>query len=635
MNPSAPKKNLEEMLAVAVDLRLQPDFAKWRQQHSEAIEALGSLPAVAARRRGTMIRIIRYSTSAAAVVLLAVGTWWMFFGWGAMNAWAEAIDRLSGIRSATCQLHIQRGGHEQTSKAYLEGSRIRIEDANGFHVLDFLEGKMLWVETAAKSAMVRNVEESEHFVLGSNPLNDLVQMKNAPAERLPDERIGDTSCRVYRVKDTAFMGFKVPWVKLWLDPESKLPVQIHSVVANSQAVTFNGFRWNEPFDEDLLALNAPKGYRLIENGNVKRVQETASGRSGNAVSGMAGVDRNGAQGEDGREIPKEEIAKTLDMLAQRIAANYAAINSWSGTYDLVERFWHWPHRPDDPPQYETRIHGVEDFFAEPRRNRIRIDYRSVEPMQVIGGGMTPGRNPLRQYTHWVKTPEHLLHFSPDNLCNGEEGLPHVENTASGQSFRAVYREPSDAGQQYCCQGFIDPLTFFGRQPYGQWLSNMANTLRGDRGVERANDLKENMTLRRRRNGTDQEYVLVVGLTPHEVVLSAAAGYNVISDKFGNSAGQLHQSEEYKFRKGKGVFVPSEIEFKQYDESEQGANSTRKLIQHNVFILNKTQVNEPIDPAVFEIHSFGLRRGDRMVDRIENRVEVFDGKQFVPADSFRD
>ncbi|MFH1923484.1 MAG: DUF1559 domain-containing protein [Planctomycetota bacterium] len=46
------------------------------------------------------------------------------------------------------------------------------------------------------------------------------------------------------------------------------------------------------------------------------------------------------------------------------------------------------------------------------------------------------------------------------------------------------------------------------------------------------------------------------------------------------------------------------------------------------------MNEPIDPALFEVQTLGLRYGDRMVDRIENRMEVFDGKKFVPADKFK-
>ena len=127
-----------------------------------------------------MIRVARYSTSIAAALLFIVGAWWMFWSHGARNAWAEAIDQLTHIRSATCNLHIHRDDFDQVSKTYLEGSRVRVEDANRFCVTDFLEGKMLWVEKRSKTARIRDMKTGfdSLVVLGSNPLNDLMQMRS-------------------------------------------------------------------------------------------------------------------------------------------------------------------------------------------------------------------------------------------------------------------------------------------------------------------------------------------------------------------------------------------------------------------------------------------------------------------------
>ena len=98
-------------------------------------------------------------------------------------------------------------------------------------------------------------------------------------------------------------------------------------------------------------------------------------------------------------------------------------------------------------------------------------------------------------------------------------------------------------------------------------------------------------------------------------------------------GQLRQTEQYKFRKVNGLFVPYEVEFKRYeDRSTKGSQPV--LTQHRVFTLKDMQVNEPIAPAVFDIQSMGLRYGDRMVDRIEHEMYVFDGKELVPANKFK-
>lgn len=632
MSQSKHGKKLDELLTGAVDLRPQPDFAEWRREHPEAIEALRSLPTIIARRKVTIIRIARYSTSAAAVLLLVVGAWWMFFSNSTEKSWAQVIDQLAQVRNATCTLCAYRGEHDTTvSKTYLEGSRVRVENSSQIHVTDFLEGKRLWADPSSKLAMIRDITKnfSGLIVLGSNPLNDLMQMKNAPAERLPDEEIGDTLCQVYRVKDIAFMGYKVPWVKLWLDPRSKLPVQIHSVVADSRAMTFNDFHWNQPFDKGLLALVAPKGYRLIEEG---KVPEAAPMRSAAVASGKAGTTQDGTKAEVGREVPLDEIAKTLDMLGQRIEANYKAINSWSGTFDVTERY-----RSTNPrnPQYEQISHAVVEFFTESGQGRIRINYRAVEPMQFIGENVKAGYNPLREHTRWVRTPEQLLHFSPGDLRNNVKGFPRIEGLPPGQSFRVLYREPSKAGDQYRFQGYIDPLSFFGdgSKPYWQFCYSFARSLRGEVHLDLAEDLKKNVTLRERRKGAAKEYVLAVRAMPYEVVFSSVAGFNVISEKFIGPHGELVQSQEYKFRKEKGVFIPCEVEFNKY-EDRSSKDSRRLPTQHRVFTLKKTQVNEPIDPAVFEIQSLGLRYGDRMVDRIENRMQVFDGKKFVPANQLK-
>ena len=82
-----------------------------------------------------------------------------------------------------------------------------------------------------------------------------------------------------------------------------------------------------------------------------------------------------------------------------------------------------------------------------------------------------------------------------------------------------------------------------------------------------------------------------------------------------------------------MFIPTKFEFKMF-EDRNSKDSTPTPTQHHVCTLTKTRVNGPIDPAVFEIPSLGLCDGDRMVDRIENRMEVFDGQQFVPADKFK-
>jgi hypothetical protein len=570
-----------------------------------------------------MIRVARYGASVAAVLAFVVaGAWWVFFSHGARNAWADAIDRLAQVRSATCSLRTHHSGYAQVSKAYLEGSRVRVEDPNQFHVIDFLEGKMVWAEGSSKTARIEDLKKqpNEWIALGSNPLNDLVEMKNAPAERLPDERIDDTLCRVYRVKDTSFIGYKVPWVKLWLDPRSKLPVQIHSVVAESRDMTINDFRWNEPVDQDLLAIAVPQGYKLVESpGSHKAPDAVAPPRSGTSA-------------DEGREIPTDEIAKTLDMLGQRIEANYRAIRSWSGTFDVKEHF-----RRTHDPQYEQISHAAVEFYAEPGRGRIRINNRAVEPTRILGNSNIRPVIALRE-SRWVRTPDELLRFPVNDLQHSVEGFPRIEGPSPGAGFRIVYREPPKAAEQYQFQGYIDPLLFFGNgQPYWEFCSMSAGALRGERGADNRDYARRNFALRVRRKGAATHYVFAqrfkgAGAGGLELVFSSEAGFNVVSQEF-VVQGQPVQIDHYKFREQKGAHIPWDVDHEKYED--RGEKDPKRLpAQHRVYTLKQTQVNEPIDPAVFAIESLGLRPGDRMVDRIENQMQVFDGTKLVPANKFK-
>ena len=124
-----------------------------------------------------MIRLARYSMSAAVFLFLAVGTWWMFLSHGARNAWAEMIDQVTQIRSATCTL---RRRHSGNRTVYLEGSRIRVEEPDSFGVIDFAEGRHLRARESTKTATICPINDCRgtSLVLESNPLIDLIRMKN-------------------------------------------------------------------------------------------------------------------------------------------------------------------------------------------------------------------------------------------------------------------------------------------------------------------------------------------------------------------------------------------------------------------------------------------------------------------------
>jgi len=230
----------------------------------------------------------------------------------------------------------------------------------------------------------------------------------------------------------------------------------------------------------------------------------------------------------------------------------------------------------------------------------------------------------------------LLRFSLSDLRHRVGGFPRIDGPGPGEAFRVLYREPSRAAEQYSHQGYVNPLTFFGNgRPYWKMCAMLADALRGKLGAEVGEYAKRNTTLRERGTGAGMEYVLIRGFKldgTAKIFFSSKAGFNVVSFEFQNQR-RLRQSENYTFRKENGVFIPCRVEFSMW-EGNGGKGSKALPTQHRLFTLLKTQVNKPIDPVMFEVSSMGLREGDRVADLIEDRLEVFDGKHFVPAPESR-
>ena len=251
---------------------------------------------------------------------------------------------------------------------------------------------------------------------------------------------------------------------------------------------------------------------------------------------------DGPNAKPGAKFPPGEAATILDMIGHRIEANYKAIKTWSGAYDI-----------DEPcpmggvnAGVEQPSHAVVDFAADVGRNRLRTDYREskspaakVPPPQQkdMDGRIRPTltRNPGEW--HWVKTPEYTLQFSVKELRNKVEGFPEAGN-GSGPQFRILYRE--GAGEthfSYC----VDPRLFLkgsvntnGGLPYWKDCAWIASVLRGEHPK---GNYAKNMMLREHRNGTATEYVLLIrdrcyggGHMMDERVYSSQAGFNVVSDR---------------------------------------------------------------------------------------------------------
>ena len=377
------------------------------------------------------------------------------------------------------------------SKIYLEGSRVGWEDVDRFHVTDLRLGKILMLNRSTKTAKIEEFKANPggSFVVGGNPLDDLIRLKDAPAQRLPDERVGDTLCHVYRVNDAAvaFIGAKVPWVKVWLNPETRLPMRVHYVVGDSLAMTLDDFRWNEPFDKKLLTLDVPEGYTLEES---KREEKPGSAAP---ADNLEPIEADQSINKLGGAIPTDEIAETLDMLADRIEANYRKIRSWSGTFDVREFF----RSGASPPVREydacrgAVLHGARRGPAASRLQDGRTDTHGRRRAGRSVTGVAVGFGRRRSCTASPSASRTLGSTASRGLW--------ISIRASLLVFFSANRR--GAAERYAFDRFVNPLTFFGvGRPYWKKCRENAKLLRGEIHPELLEYARKNVTLRKLPKG---------------------------------------------------------------------------------------------------------------------------------------
>jgi hypothetical protein len=247
------------------------------------------------QRRRKMFRLVRYSTAAAAVMLLAVLAGWLFLIDHPL-AFADVVEQVKKAKSVTFVTKMPSilQGREKgilQQKFYIQGDASRMEIPSAQEgvqvppdappvllafIADAKQKKALQLDFVRKTAQIMKVDEKrwQEMAKGlANPVEQLRQLKDQEAERIGEEVLDGRKTQVYRLKKTdIFMGVRVtePEVaKVWVDPKTSLPVRIAvERPADGGKVetvfSFEQFTWNESLDPDLFKLEVPKGFTVTE-----------------------------------------------------------------------------------------------------------------------------------------------------------------------------------------------------------------------------------------------------------------------------------------------------------------------------------------------------------------------------------
>jgi outer membrane lipoprotein-sorting protein len=207
---------------------------------------------------------------AAGVVVLAgittVVSWLMPTDVGPSIAFADVQEKLAKVKSVSYSPINRTTGNPETTTyvRILEGNLSRVELPNNeVQIFDFNKRRMLRMFTQKKKADLTIGFDRNHVRDVLDQFLGISKMKSVGD--LPDKKIAGKTAKEFVVEDR---GHKV---KVWIDPDTKLPLRMEMVNSRTQLITgmkqeievyeiLTDFVYDKKFDEDLFDTTPPSDY---------------------------------------------------------------------------------------------------------------------------------------------------------------------------------------------------------------------------------------------------------------------------------------------------------------------------------------------------------------------------------------
>jgi len=292
MKDSLDSKRLDDLLSDVTDLRAQPDFDQWRRRHPKAVDALKARPFVITNRRNRkmMIRITRFGTIAAAILVLVIASLAVptLFWPSSATLFAQVREQLDSVHTFTFDVKLEVEGQPTVTLRQMMRNdvQMRQEHSDGKYVVSE-HTEDTWtrmdVDPAEKTARITHrFPRDLPFDITLNWFRDLPE--SAGASPVDARTIEGRSCPGFLINlDMDKAGTQQ--MRLWIDPETRLP--IYSVVvaerkrpgggapkdpgdSNRATATCSNFKYDVELDDSLFSLTPPEGYAVTTRGTPQK-----------------------------------------------------------------------------------------------------------------------------------------------------------------------------------------------------------------------------------------------------------------------------------------------------------------------------------------------------------------------------
>ena len=218
-------------------------------------------------RKGQTMRRI---ASIAAVLLIVLGTLTYISSLNRVSpgaAFAAMLESIEQLRTVRFTMEIKMAeGAKLTGKSVvlapnLMHQTLKSEMLDYVQITDFQKAQMLILFQKQKKAQLLEFAEMPAEQRQKNYLEEFREMKDEDAVFLGEESLDGVATLKYQYDKLG------DHATIWLDAETKLPIQIVSTdAANKEtpdaSLTMRDFEWNVEVEEAMFSLEVPEGYAL-------------------------------------------------------------------------------------------------------------------------------------------------------------------------------------------------------------------------------------------------------------------------------------------------------------------------------------------------------------------------------------
>ena len=363
----------------------------------------------------------------------------------------------------------------------------------------------------------------------------------------------------------------------------------------------------------------------------------------------------------GRKLNDEERLAALDLMVKEMKANYEKIRTWNGEYHFIvgnrdfrndpSKSEYLPPPPGSPPKLNQGDIAIgEDaggghwkfscgklaFALAPPQGKYHAFIHANEPDCYLDvatgfeGFATRANRPQRLVKDYVVTPEAGFIYHVTSSFPQIPGFPDVESvTRQGGRGRLFERRKPD---EMSDGDYVDLPGFFYSCNFPPWkiCEFTAAALRGERG-EKIREMSKVGYAMYVNNESPPTYTEVNRYPNHESVrvYDGNAAFYIV--KLRDVTEKLRSEQTIEYRRAGGIFIPETFKHATHELKDGDFLPVRNVL----YELLSTKINGDIPETEFGLEQFDLKYGERMLDRKEKKLFVYnDELGFVPAEDFR-